>query len=297
MRERVLRIGKPQVLATIATLPEKIDTDRPAVIIVNSGVMHHIGTCRMSVKIARGLAAEGHLALRFDFSGIGDSVPRTGTRSFAESAFLEITEVMDFLEKSKGISRFILMGLCSGADAVYEAALRDSRVTGLCQIDPYCYRTPKWKLHYWLPRILSTNHWRMVIKYRTGQMSARSNEDLSEDNVEMPSYIRDFPPREQVRDGLATLVERGSPVYAIFTNGQPEHFNYQGQFEESMSDLDFKGLLQTSYHPKCNHIIAEPDQQKQILESIVSWTDGVVRRLESKNPQPLRAVRSVVNAA
>ena len=56
MRERILKIGKPEPLASIATIPKKIDANRPVVIILNSGVMHHVGTCRLSVKIARALA-------------------------------------------------------------------------------------------------------------------------------------------------------------------------------------------------------------------------------------------------
>ncbi len=286
MRERVLRIGKPQALTAIASIPKTNVAEDKATIIVNSGVMHHIGTCRMSVKIARKLALSGHLSLRFDFSGIGDSTPRSGTQSFTESASSEIREVMDYLEKSKGIKKFTLIGLCSGADAIYESALNDSRVTDLCQIDPYCYRTPRWKFNYWLSRITSPSHWLLFMKYRTGLMKGSSNTDIGEDNIELPTYIRDFPPREEISTGLNKLFERDMRLLALFTNGQPKHYNYEKQFEESMPDVDFKGLFSTTYYPDCTHIIAEPDQQALIIEKIAGWAGATETVTQAVNNAP-----------
>ena len=103
MREITLKIGRPTPLTAIATEPKGLDSSKPAVLILNSGVMHHIGTCRISVRIARELAKSDFLALRFDFSGIGDSEPRRGTDSFADSSSAEITEVMNYLEQKKGL--------------------------------------------------------------------------------------------------------------------------------------------------------------------------------------------------
>ena len=271
MRERVLRIGKTEPLTAIASIPDNIKSKNTAFIIVNSGVMHHIGTCRMSVRIARELAEKGHLALRFDFSGIGDSAPRSGTQSFTESAALEIKEIMDYLQKSKKIDRFTLMGLCSGADAIYESALQDDRISALCQIDPYCYRTPRWKYNYWLSRCTSLNHWVNYIKYRTGLKKGTSTGSLDEDNVELPTYIRDFPPRKEVSIGLNKLFDRDMKLLALFTSGQPKHYNYTSQFEESMPDVDFKDHFSTTYYPYCTHRMSEPDQQSIVIDRIVDW--------------------------
>lgn len=271
MRERVMRIGKPQALTAIASIPEHNQATDMAVIIVNAGVMHHIGTCRNSVRTARSLADKGYLALRFDFSGIGDSIPRSGTQSFTESASAEISEVMDYLQKSKGISRFTLMGLCSGADAIYESALQDDRVTALCQIDPYCYQTPKWKRNYWMSRFLSPAHWIRFIRFRAGLIKAESNSNIDEDNLELPTYIREYPAREEVSAGLNKLFARNTRILAFFTNGQPKIYNYEKQFVDSMPDVDFKDLFTTAYLPNCTHIIAEPDQQALVIDKITGW--------------------------
>ncbi len=79
MPERIVKIGKPQPLVGLLTEPVNPDPGAPAVLILNSGVMHHVGTCRMSVRLARAFADQGVAALRFDFSGIGDSPSRSGS--------------------------------------------------------------------------------------------------------------------------------------------------------------------------------------------------------------------------
>lgn len=273
IRERVLKIGKPQPLVAIASMPEKIDTEKPAVIIVNSGVMHHIGTCRMSVKFARALAGNGHLTLRFDFSGIGDSTPRSGTLSYTESACLEIKEVMDYLQRTKGIGSFIILGLCSGADAAFETALAEPRVKGICQIDPYCYRTRKWYLHHYLPRLVDPNHWKLFIQHRRGKYRMSIDGDVYDENFEIPSYVREFPPQSAVKQGLATLFENGVDVLSIFTSDSP--INHDAQFENSMRGIDFKARLTTKFYRGCSHILKEPEFQETAVYDICTWMDDV----------------------
>ena len=77
MRERAVRFGKTAKLVGIVAEPnptEQSGTDKPAVLMLNSGILHRVGACRLHVKLARSLASEGHTVLRFDFSGIGDMI-------------------------------------------------------------------------------------------------------------------------------------------------------------------------------------------------------------------------------
>ena len=109
MRERAIRVGRPIPLVGVICEPVMVDSHRPGVLIFNSGVMHHIGSCRLSVKLARSFADNGIVSFRFDFSGIGDSGTRRGVAPFCESAPIEATEVMNYLEEKRGIKKFILL--------------------------------------------------------------------------------------------------------------------------------------------------------------------------------------------
>ncbi len=276
MKERILRVGKPTPLIGIATEPTTFDPSRPALLILNSGVMHHVGACRLSVKIARSVAERGVLAVRFDFSGIGDSEPRRGAESFETTSLRECTEVMDYLEKNRGITQFIIFGLCSGADAAYNTALADKRVIAFSQIDAYCYVTPLFYFHHYFPvffnyarwkRFLS-NQFRGFLKYSTPNEASAPTE--TSENFEMPTYTRIFPPRETVARGLSELASRGVKMQVIFTGGE-RCYNHQGQFRYSFRDVDFRDYLSVEYFPETNHIITQPAQQCLVVETVSQW--------------------------
>lgn len=278
MREIALKIGTPTPLTAIATDPATFDSSKPAVLILNSGVMHHIGTCRVSVKIARTLAESGLLAVRFDFSGIGDSTARRGQEPFHISSVAEITEVMDYLERKKGIKRFIVYGLCSGADASYEIAQVDERIIGMAQIDAYCYTNTRWFINRYVLRLLKPEMWPRILARVFGLFKkAQKTESVSEENLEMPSYIRIFPPREKVAEGLRKIVNKNIAIYSIFTGDMIE-VNHQSQFENVFSDVDFNNLLRVEYYPDLEHIITSPSYQSSIPEKLCQWANAISKQ-------------------
>ena len=277
MKERALRIGRPTPLIGVVSEPEVFDPARPAVIILNSGIMHHVGACRLSVKLARAVAARGLLAARFDYSGIGDSEPRRGSASFDEVSPRECGEVMDYLEKTRGCRRFILYGLCSGADASYNTALVDPRVIAIAQIDAYCYRTLRFYIEFYRPIVFRLDRWRSFLRRMWRQYSgqgaagdAASQSQPQGEDYEIPTYTRIFPPREVIARGLQQLVARRVRMYVNFTGGEAAYC-YQDQYRASFPDVKFGELLRVDYYPQTNHIITQPQYQAQMVQSIASW--------------------------
>lgn len=277
MRERAVRIGKPTALFGVITEPDKLDAEKPMVLIFNSGVMHHIGTCRLSVKLARSLADIGLGSIRFDFSSIGDSEARRGGLSFEQSAPIEAAEVMDYLQSKRGVSQFILFGLCSGADATYTTALVDTRVVGIAQIDAYCYRTTKYYWNYYRGKIFDPLKWVNFVKRKVGERFNRSNsnDNDTEEYFEVASYVREFPPQETVAQGLQKLLDRQVAMNVIFTGGEV-HYNYPNQYRESFKgQVDFADLLALHYYQESGHIITQPHCQKNVIKELTQWMDGV----------------------
>ena len=132
MNERVCVFGGESHLVGVITEPAQSTARRPpAAVLLNAGIIHRVGPNRLYVRLARALAAEGFLALRFDFSGIGDSAARRDTLPFRQSALREVREAIDHLQHSEGAERFLLMGLCSGAILAREMARLDARVQGV----------------------------------------------------------------------------------------------------------------------------------------------------------------------
>ena len=276
MKERVIAVSEntsrdKTSLVGVLCEPETLDKKKPAVLILNSGIMHRIGTCRLSVKLSRALAESGIASVRFDYSGVGDSDPRRGGMSFLESAPLETVEVMDYIQKHRGINKFILYGLCSGADAAYETALVDKRVIGICQIDGYCYRTLGWYINHYLPRSCKLDVWLRYFKRKLSDSSHKSIDDIDPEYIERASYIREFPPKLEITNGLQQLVDDKVAMYCLFTDGQSSLINDASQFKKSFRKVNFGKYLTVDYMPEAEHIITEPDCQKDVVKRIVNW--------------------------
>ena len=76
--EQTFLFGDAKSLVGIVTDPATGNgrAERPAALLLNAGLTYRVGPNRLYVKIARALASQGLVTLRFDLSGIGDSRAR-----------------------------------------------------------------------------------------------------------------------------------------------------------------------------------------------------------------------------
>jgi dienelactone hydrolase len=144
MRERVITFGDNGNLVGILAEPNGADkkSDVPCVLILNAGILHHVGPFRLHVIAARRFAEQGYASLRFDIAGIGDSLSIGGKGYDEERVILDIQSAMDAMCRKKSITDFILMGLCTGAANAHRVAIVDDRIKGGVFLDGYAY--PAW---------------------------------------------------------------------------------------------------------------------------------------------------------
>ncbi|WP_207458938.1 alpha/beta hydrolase [Azospirillum sp. SYSU D00513] len=136
--ERPVLFGPDGGLFGVYCAPSGAATARPALLFVNSGATHHVGSGRAWVVIARRLAALGFSSLRIDVSGLGDSAGRTAgcdNLIYHRGSLGDVLAAVDWLE-SRGHSRCTVVGLCAGGALALNAALADPRVTGQVVINP-----------------------------------------------------------------------------------------------------------------------------------------------------------------
>lgn len=276
MRERAVKFGASSNLVGVLTEPPpgSGSEERPAVLFLNSGILHHAGASRLYVKLARRLASSGFLCLRFDFAGVGDSEPRRDTLPFARGAVADAKEAMDFLQSTRGNQRFILVGLCSGADMAYHVSLADERVVGLAKLDAWVYSTRRSVVRHYAPRVLSLQQWRHSIGVRLEERRARATaavEDPAASPYVAPEYRRKFPPREEVEEGLRRLTDRGVRLYYFFSGDQGKIFNYREQYRESFSGVDFRDLLTVDFQPESDHTVTGLQHQEEVVNAIHAW--------------------------
>lgn len=296
VRESAVKIGRPTPLVGILTEAEDGNSGT-ALILLNSGIMHRVGSCRLSVRVARTVASQlGVPCLRFDFSGVGDSAPRrTGGAGFEETAAAEVIEAMDHLASTKGIGNFIIYGLCSGARIACSAAERDSRVVGVIQLDGFCYPTPgSWLRYYW-SRLISTAAWRSRLLRWIGRRQEAAGQGSvltgARKDFEIPQFAED-PGRDAVAAQLKTLMEKKVALHCVFTGRDP-YYCYREQFRRCYRDVNFGEKLSVDYYPQASHIFTEPVYQQAMMDGVVKW----IANLETvKHSSPLSKTRSVKNA-
>jgi alpha-beta hydrolase superfamily lysophospholipase len=137
----ILTEPAPPLVAATASGTRAAAPARTCVIFTNPGAVHRIGNNRMYVTLARAFAARGIAALRLDLGGLGDSLPAPGQREnnvYAPTVAADVQAAMRAL-KARGVERFILVGLCSGAFAAYHAALRGGPVAACVLLNPQSF--------------------------------------------------------------------------------------------------------------------------------------------------------------
>lgn len=287
MREKAVRFGKATPLVGVVTDPDPDQkvAGRPGLVFLNSGLLHRVGACRFHVKLARSLAPAGFSSLRFDFSGVGDSEPRRDGLSFDQGAVLEVQEAMDYLAGARGVDRFVLVGLCSGADMAFETARRDPRVEAIAQLDAYAYSTWQYHVRRYGAKVVSAESWANLLTGRTlhrlAQALRRGGGTTPDEEVVVSPYAREFPPQEEVASGLRGLVERGVKLYNFFSS---EYYGYDGQYRDCFPGVDFRDRLRVQFIRGADHIVTDPEHQRLMLSALADW----VRSLTPPAPSGAR---------
>ena len=303
MREKAVRFGKTKSLVGIVTEASNAanrDT-RPAVIMLNSGILHHVGACRLHVKVARTLAPAGYTVMRFDHSGVGDSDARRESLPFEKSAVLDVQEAMDYLTATRGAREFVLMGLCSGADMSFKVALADARIVGMMQLDSWAYRTLGYWVRHYRNRVFKLTVWKHWLRRKLAGVVRRSDTagtaPLRPDaDAVTPEYRRVFPPRDVVAADLRTLLQRGVRFFNVFSGGQSEHFNYRAQYRAAFRSVDFRDQVRVEYLPDADHLFTGLAHQQFVVGAAAEWMGGhwpaaPRQEMHSAEPASLAAAR------
>ena len=277
--EHAIVFGRQKSLVGIvtSTVPSTAQDSRPAMVILNTGIIHRVGHNRMYVALSRTLADAGYTVLRFDLSGIGDSDPRAEGLTPLETSLTDIREALEWLESVRGASRFILIGLCSGADHALIYGHADSRVVGLVLIDPWLPPTLKYYVKYITARVLQLQNWRSVAtgKSRILQML---REQIARALGLQWHFQPESTPNSVVRyleGAYQTLVEREAQLLAIFTGGVSVRHNYREQLLDAFPQVAFKSQLRLENFEDCDHTFTSESDRVRLARVIVEWADKI----------------------
>lgn len=276
MRERAVHFGEQADLVGVLCEPLRATgTTIPPFILNNAGLLHRVGPHRVNVLLARRLAQLGVPSLRFDLSNVGDSGPRRDRVPFVESLVTETREAMDVAAHELGSDRFVVGGLCSGADQAWRTGQVDERMVGAVLLDPFPYLTPRFHVQRYLRLALRPATWARLARGEYG-LRERVIEWIERDDdapveEDLATEVRDIPPQAEAEEGYHRLIDRGCNLYVLYTAGQLSTYNYADQFRDMHPGVPIGGRLQLDWMPHADHTFTQRSVQRDLVDRIVRW--------------------------
>lgn len=285
-RETACVFGSQCQLTGVFTEPLGDSHEQPCALFLTAGLLHHIGPTRLHVELARSLAAQGVAGLRFDLSGAGDSEPSSLGGDFRERTIREVTEAMDYVQTHHGKQRFVLIGLCSGADDALVTAQQDPRVVGVALLNGYAYPAGQFKLHrllkFYLPRLFM---WQKLRNRATtllkglipgGKGATVTDTDSLSDEEKMAVMRLDddyryIPPQEETGRILERLCEVEADILFVYTGSEHDTYTYEGQLQAMFPDLSDNRHLQERYIKEADHTLILKEDREKVIRWIGEW--------------------------
>lgn len=277
MKEKVVTFGEGKQLVGIISEPEQHEKieNAPGVLILHSGMHHHVGPFRLHVVTARRLAACGYPVLRFDVAGMGDSPARRDTGYDADRTIADIKSAMDELTDRKGTKRFVAMGLCTGANNAHKVAVVDDRVEGCVFLGGYAYPTWQFYVRRYGPKALNPKRVmslvlrlgrNLISKSETGKKEARTSARTSDG-----FHWWVLPPKEKTRKDFMALVARGVNLLFVFSGAESNRYNYTKQMEHAFPSVDFKGRLKILINKDAHHAYLMASDRDKLVSQVIGW--------------------------
>jgi pimeloyl-ACP methyl ester carboxylesterase len=269
-KERIFHFGEDQNLLGILTEPATpADSSKPVILFLNAGVVHHIGPFRLGTEFARTLADDGFRSFRFDLSGLGDS--NLGKSQVnAEQRFIDDAKAaMDTLQAQLGAAtRFIIFGLCTGADNAHKVTAVDTRINGAIFIDGYTYPSPR---YYWqriLPVLLSPKRIFGIVM----RLFIKPAQTEAEETIEDSIFTWSMPPRTKAVEEWTQMLRNNVQMLFIYTGGTYFFYNYEAQLLDAIPILKAnRDKVTTKLFSTMDHTFSLAQHRQQLLVYLRQW--------------------------
>lgn len=301
MKEEAVLFGSSGALVGVVTdpAPEACLSPPLGVLFLNSGLTHHVGPNRLYVALARELASMGLTSFRIDYAGIGDSEARRDGVPPEQSLLEETREAMAHLTASRGVERFVLLGICSGAAVAYLMARTDSRVKAAVLInaqghlhgtDPRAFdeiHTQAATRHSWRMALFSSfrgKNWRKALK---GRLNIRSVMAGMVGNPvkrlltrsESSSEAAEFDPIEDIR----SLTSRGVRLFHIYSEGDEGLDYFHVVTGGNLNAADSLQHARVEVIDGANHMFTLRWSQERLVGIVCSWVREMVAGTAAAN--------------
>lgn len=276
--ERPVLFGPEQDQVAVLTVP-----DRPSgvgLLLMNAGLVHRVGPNRLNVELARRVARDGHLTLRLDLAGFGDSPSRAEGLGFEAGAVRDLRQAMDWLRAHHGIERFVCAGLCSGADVSLELAAADPAVRAAVLVDCFSYDTRLSFLRGYAHRALRRRTWKGLAAGAQSDLRDRCvakvksvfEGDAGTKEEAANKWVQ--PPPEQIARTVDRAVDNGARLHLAYSGG-PAYDNYLLNLKAIFRPHLEGGRADLVRFKAADHTFTMAFDRRRLVEQVAGWVDAV----------------------
>jgi hypothetical protein len=270
---------------------------RKGLLLLNAGSVHHIGSNRLYVTLARRWAALGHAVLRVDISGIGDSRPRPGQPEnivYTDDASADIAAALGFLRRQPGVVEVHALGLCSGGYNAFKAAVAGVPLDGVVLINPLTFFfKPGMPLEAaphlvageaarYTRRLQSLDAWKKLLRgdvhlQAMAKVMLRRVRNLARDHARTVARQAGIRLGDDLALELQTVTRRNVAVRFLFAAGDPGVTLLKTQGGPTVDKLRRQGQLAIDTIDGADHTFTPLWSHPLFIASLAAHLDGPPR--------------------
>ncbi len=290
MNECIFEFGPGNRLLGILTGPMSPDSTPGdvAVVFTNTGIIHRVGANRLHVRLARHLARHGRTSLRYDLPGLGDSDP-VGTGTPGDQMLAGTRAAFDRLQAMGIANRFVMVGLCSGADHSFAIAAADPRVVAAMLIDPTVVFSTR--LHQVIRVVRRFGRglrpsvaWRILSGRKkldlVGQVTVAEASNRGIPHAPAPEIFVEA--RKQAVATLKDLVSRRTQLFFILTGHSREAISYRRQIADAFPEIaELSRILRVEIRPGADHTFSRESDRLFLEKRLAEWLERVAQGVDA----------------
>jgi dienelactone hydrolase len=275
-----------------------------AVILFNTGAGHHVGPHRLYVPLARDWASHGHVVLRFDLGGIGDSVlPPGNEKAYNETEYMvqDAREAIAFIRREAPGRNVIAVGLCSGAWLAFQSARRGLPLDAFVSINAPLYLREsdrQWlsdgrTLGQYQQSLRDPAKWIKALRGRASYSTftrvvarALARRVAVRVSVAMPETMADG-----LANDLAIIVRRGIAGLFVFSRGDKGLAYFEQHVPPALLRGSLADLVQHVVVDEAGHAFRPRGAQDQLIRLATDFVNAHVRSAPVPVEEPARVAR------
>jgi hypothetical protein len=189
-----------------------------------------------------------------------------------------VGQALDLLGARGAAERFVLLGLCSGADNSLRAALRDPRVAGAVLIEGYAFGSRAYRLDYYSRRLIRIETWRRLVHGRISLKDAvaglggiRPRRPAPRDEPDDAERFFKMPPADRIVADLRELAARGTELLFVLTRDSPSQYNFRRIIKPEIRRGPLQARVEVKTFRDTDHTFSRLRLRAQLVELVGDW--------------------------